>query len=72
MISHTLTMTESISLITTIFLDNNQVEAVEQLSGGDAQAFVDMTDEVSRYKLLRSRDKLIGIDVDIHILSIRR
>lgn len=65
-------MTESISLITTIFLDNNQVEAVEQLSGGDAQAFVDMIDEVSRYKLLRSRDKLIGIDVDIHILSIRR
>ena len=65
-------MTESISLITTIFLDNNQVEAVEQLSGGDAQAFVDMIDEVSCYKLLQSRDKLIGINVGIHILSIRR
>ena len=47
LISRTLTMDERISLISTIFLDHNQVEVVGQLSGGDAQTFVDMIDEAS-------------------------
>ena len=47
LISHTLTMNERISLITTIVLDHNQVEMVRNLSGDDAQTFVDMLDEAS-------------------------
>ena len=71
LISHTLTVEERISLITTIFSDDNQVETVGQLSGSDAQTFVDTIDEVSLHNLLRSRDKLIDFDTGIHILSIR-
>ena len=47
LISSTLTMNERISLIMTIFLDHNQVEMVGNLSGDDAQTFVDMLDEAS-------------------------
>ena len=47
LISYTLTINERISLITTILLDNNQVEMVRNLSGDDAQTFVDMLDEAS-------------------------
>ena len=35
-----------IPLITTIFADRNEVEAVKQLCGDDAQTFVDLVDEV--------------------------
>ena len=38
---------ERIALITSIFSDRNEVEAVERLSGNDAQAFIDLIDEVS-------------------------
>ena len=71
LISHTLTMNERISLITMIFLDDNQVETVGQLYGSDAQTFVDTIDGVSLHKSLHSRDKLIDFDTGIHILSIR-
>ena len=47
MISHTLAADERISLITTIFSDHNQIGVVEQLSGDDAQTFIDTIDEVS-------------------------
>ena len=39
-------MDKRVSLITTIFSDDNEVEIVEGLSGSDAQAFIDMVDEV--------------------------
>ena len=34
------------SLIATIFSDDNEVEIIKGLSGGDAQAFIDTIDEV--------------------------
>ena len=39
-------MHERTSLITTIFLDRNQVQMVEYLSGDDAQIFIDTVDKV--------------------------
>ncbi|KAF9644879.1 kinase-like protein [Thelephora ganbajun] len=46
LISDTLAIHERISLITVIFSDHNQVKMVGNLSGDDAQAFVDKIDEV--------------------------
>ena len=46
LIRHPLAMYERTSLITTIFLDRNQIEMVEHLSGDDAQTFVDTVDMV--------------------------
>lgn len=40
-------MSERVSLTTALFLDRNQVEMVENLSGEDAQAFIDVLDEAS-------------------------
>ena len=59
LIDHLLSTNERISLITTIFLDHNQIETVEQLYGENAQTFVDTIDEVSRHTMSCSRDKLI-------------
>lgn len=47
LISHPLVPDERTRLITTIFSDHNQVKMVEHLSGDDAQAFIDVIDEVS-------------------------
>jgi len=47
LIAHTPTTHERISLITTIFSDDNQAEMVRNLSGNDAQDFIDVVDEVS-------------------------
>ena len=58
LISYTLTTGERIPLITTIFSDRDEVEMVRNLSGDDAQTFIDMTDEVRLHKLFRSGDKL--------------
>ena len=46
MISDTLSMDEHVSLIATIFADKNETEMVRNLSGDDAQAFVDTVDKV--------------------------
>ena len=46
MISDTLAMDERVSLIATIFADKNETEMVRNLSGDDAQAFVDTVDKV--------------------------
>ena len=40
-------MEERVSLIAQIFSDRDQVEMVNNLSGDDAQTFVDMVDEAS-------------------------
>lgn len=45
--SRTLTAEECVSAITVIFSDRSAVETVGYLSGDDAQAFVDVIDEVS-------------------------
>ena len=37
---------ERIALITDLFSDRDETEAVKRLSGDDAQAFVDVIDEV--------------------------
>ncbi|KAF9642058.1 hypothetical protein BDM02DRAFT_2731187 [Thelephora ganbajun] len=47
LISHTLSKDERISLIITIFSDSNEVEMPGNPSGNDAQAFVNVIDEVS-------------------------
>ena len=44
-------MHERISLINTIFLNSDQVKFVRNLSGDDAQAFVDKIDEASSYAI---------------------
>lgn len=46
LISNTLTMDERVSMITTIFSDRNQVETLRDLSGDDAQVFIDIIDTV--------------------------
>ena len=71
LISHSLTMEERVFLITTIFLDHNQVEMVGQLSGNDAQAFVDAIDVVSCHAISHSRGELTVFDTGFRILSIR-
>ena len=39
-------MDEYVSLIGTIFLDKNEAKMVENLSGDDAQMFIDIMDKV--------------------------
>ncbi|KAF9645422.1 kinase-like protein [Thelephora ganbajun] len=46
LIGHTLPTNEHISLITSIFSNRNEVEVLGNLSGDDAQAFIDVIDEV--------------------------
>ena len=57
MITHTLNTYERISLATAIFSDDNQAEMVKNLSGDDAQGFIDVLDEVS-LRILPGTDKL--------------
>ena len=47
LITHPLLAHERITLIISIFSDRNEIEVVGHLSGDDAQAFVDIIDEVS-------------------------
>lgn len=57
-ISDTLSRQERVSLITSIFSDRNEIEAVELLSGNDAQAFIDVVDEVSVHTFLIPKYRL--------------
>jgi len=47
LITCTPTAHERISLIAAIFSDDNQAEMVKNLSGNNAQGFIDVVDEVS-------------------------
>lgn len=47
LIDRPLDTNERISLITDIFSDRSEIEAVRHLGGDDAQSFVDVMDEVS-------------------------
>jgi hypothetical protein len=46
LINNTLSTRDRISLIISIFSDPNEVEVIGHLSGDDAQAFIDVIDEV--------------------------
>jgi len=50
--SNALSIQERISRITSIFSDRNEIEIVGQLSGSDAQTFIDVIDEASLHTLL--------------------
>ena len=55
LISDTLTMEERITLIVEIFSDLDQVKMVRNLSGDDAQTFINVTDEASFYIFFTSK-----------------
>ena len=61
--SSSLSSDERLALISSIFSDRGEVEAVVQLFAGDAQAFVDVTDEVSplRGLVFESRDRILTL-----------
>ena len=61
--SSSLSPDEHLALISSIFSDRGEVETVAQLSAGDAQAFVDATDEVSLVTDLMSvsRDRILTL-----------
>ena len=46
MIGGPLAAQELIPLITAVFLDKDEIKVVRNLSGGDAQAFIDKIDKV--------------------------
>lgn len=52
MIELPLASDDQISLITDIFSDRDEIEAVERLDGDDAQCFVDVLDRVSLHSLV--------------------
>ena len=47
LISHPLVARRCIPLIMVIFSDKNEIEVVQTLRGDDAQAFIDVIDEVT-------------------------
>lgn len=49
LITSTLSMDKRVSLIASIFSNSNEIESVGHLCGGDAQAFIDVADEVSSH-----------------------
>ena len=55
LIGRNLTMPERMSLITTIFSDHNQVDMVRNLSGSDAQDFINVIGEVCTCALSSTR-----------------
>jgi len=69
LIGHTLATHERISLIATIFSDPNQVEMVGELSGDDAQSFIDAIDEVSSRTISCLQDKAIDFSLPLHIVN---
>ena len=69
--SRTLAADERISLVTTIFSDDDQVKMIGHISGDDAQTFIDLIYEVSPRKISHLKDRLIGSHSDLHILSLR-
>jgi hypothetical protein len=71
LISRTLAMPERISLITVIFSDHTQIDMVGNLSGDDAQNFIDVIDEVSPYMISCPKDNLIEFGSNVLISSIR-
>ena len=55
MIDRPLATDERISLITDMLSDHDETEAVKNLSGSDAQSFVDVVDEVLPHSFILGR-----------------
>lgn len=67
MIRGTLTTDERVSLITIVLSDEDECERVRNISGDDAQAFIDMIDEVSAPFRLQK----VGFHSNFHTPSVR-
>jgi hypothetical protein len=72
LISRPLATRERTSLITVIFSDSSEAEAVRLLCGDDAQAFVDVIDEVSPRILSSQQNRPIDFDPNFRVPPIRR
>ena len=70
LIDRNLATQDRVSLITTIFSDDNQVKRVGQLSGDEAQNLIDIINGVSARSISHSRNEF-DFDSNLHILSIR-
>ena len=57
LIDRPLTTDERVSLVADLFSDRDEIEALKDLSGGDAQSFIDVIDKVP----LRSRVSITGL-----------
>ena len=68
----TLSKHERVSLITCIFSDSNEVESVRLLSGDDAQAFIDVIDEVSVHTFLTPDARMVGSQDNVLFSSFKR
>ena len=66
LVGHTLNTHDRISLIATIFLDNDRIQMVEHVSGVDAQTLIDVIDEVRPRMILRSKDGLFDFCSNFH------
>ena len=58
MISDTLTTDEHVSLIEMVFSDDNEGKRVRNVSGDNAQAFIDLIDEASLCTLPPQKSRL--------------
>ena len=67
LIDHPLSTTERISLITYILSERDETEVVKHLRGNDAQAFIDVVDEVIArflyFRRLRQVEKISPTDI---------
>ena len=70
-ISPTLATHERVSLIATIFSDDTQAETVRQLTGEDAQTFIDTIDGVSPRTTPRLKDTSADLDSNLYVFSTR-
>ena len=59
LIDRPFTTDERVSLITDLFSDRDEIEVLKNLSGGDAQSFIDMVDEVPLHSHVRVTGPLI-------------
>ena len=55
LVDSSLTLNEQTILITDIFSDRDETEAVKSLRGEDAQSFIDLVDKVLHFSLLEDR-----------------
>ena len=71
LISHTISMPERITLITSVFSDRDEIDGVGHLSGDNAQTFIDAVNEVS-YPLLLAKNGSVDPHQNSCTLSVRR
>ena len=71
-LSHTFAADERVSLVATIFSDDDQVKMIGDLSEDNAQTFIDAIYEASPCTVPCSNDRFIDFDLGPSILLIRR